>query len=76
MKSPNVWTKQRPDNTWQAKREGASRASGVFRTQAEAWDKSREIAKREGGEAFLCNRGGQIRERNTYTGHDPRDIQG
>lgn len=75
MKKPNVWVKQRPDNKWQAKREGATRASGVFSTQAEAWDQSREIAKREGGEAFLCNRQGQIRERNTY-GHDPRDIKG
>jgi hypothetical protein len=75
MKSPNVWTKCRPDNKWHSKREGASRASGVFNTQAEAWDKSREIAKQEGGEAVLCNRTGQIRERNTY-GHDPRNIKG
>lgn len=66
----NVWVHQRDDGTWQTKREGGERASGVHDTQAEAWDQAKELARETGGEAFLTNREGKIRERNTY-GNDP-----
>ena len=66
----NVWVHQREDGTWQAKREGGERASGVHDTQAEAWDQAKDLARESSGEAFLTNREGKIRERNTY-GNDP-----
>jgi hypothetical protein len=42
----------------------------VFKTQSEAWEKAKSIARKERAEALLHRRDGQIRERNTY-GHDP-----
>ena len=71
----DYWTKQRPDGTWATTAAGASRASRVFDTQSQAWNHTKDLARKSGGEAFLCNRAGQIRERNTY-GHDPRNING
>jgi hypothetical protein len=58
------------DNRWQARREGAQRASVVADKQSAVWDAARQIAKNDGVEAYLHGRNGQIRERNTY-GHDP-----
>lgn len=71
----DIWTKRRPDGKWESKAAGASRASRVTDTQSEAWNHSKAQARKSGGEAFLCNRAGQVRERNTY-GHDPRNIKG
>ncbi len=66
----NTWTQQRPDGRWETKREGSQRASSVHRTQAQAWERGKELARNDGGEAFLKNSEGKIRERNTY-GKDP-----
>ena len=71
----NYWTQQREDGKWESKREGASRASKVADTQAEAWTYSKGQAKDAGGEAFLKGRNGKIRERNTY-GKDPYPPKG
>lgn len=71
----NHWTHPRQDGRWGSKREGNQRDSAVFDTQAEAWKHSKEQARQDGGEAYLQNRQGQIRERNTY-GHDPRETKG
>ncbi|MAS95885.1 MAG: hypothetical protein CMO55_21990 [Verrucomicrobiales bacterium] len=54
------------DNGWGTRREGASRIGKEFATQREAWNDTREKAKRSGGEAFLHGEDGKIRERNTY----------
>ncbi len=72
----DYFTKRQPDGKWASKATGVSRASRVFDTQAEAWNHSKAQACKSRGEAFLCNRAGQIRERNTYTGHDPLNIKG
>lgn len=66
----NFWTQQRPDGKWEAKREGAERASTVTNTQAEAWAYAKEHAKAEQGEALLKGRNTHIRERNTYGNDD------
>ncbi len=66
----NYWTQRRPDGKWESRREGAQRAAKVTKTQAEAWNHSREKAGQGGGEAYLKGRNGQIRARNTY-GKDP-----
>ncbi len=71
----NYWTHPRPDGNWGSKKEGASRDSRVFETQKEAWDYSREQAKQNNSEAFLQNKQGQIRERNSF-GHDPYPPKG
>lgn len=70
----DYWATRHPDG-WQVKGAGNSRATSVHETQAEAWSEARERAKDAGGEAYLQNRHGQIRERNTY-GHDPERSKG
>ena len=55
---------------WAVKEEGAAEPYAVFKTQTEAWEKAKSIARKERAEALLHGRDGQIRERNTY-GHDP-----
>lgn len=66
----NHWISQREDGQWADKREGAERASGLHDTQQEAFEAARDTALREGGEVFIKNRDGQIRERNTYGKED------
>ena len=48
----NYWTQLRPDGKWESKREGATRASRVTDTQADAWSHSRQRAAQAKGEAF------------------------
>ena len=55
---------------WAGKEEGAAEPFAVFKTQSEAWEKAKSIARKERSEALLHGRDGRIRERNTY-GHDP-----
>ena len=71
----DYWTQKRSDGKWETKHEGASRASGVYDTQAESWSRSKDLARDRGGEAYLKDTKGQIRERNTY-GNDPRKSKG
>lgn len=75
MNDKDYWVSKRPDGLWQHKREGAERAAGLHKHQEDAWDAGKEAARKAHGEAFLKNRDGQIRERNTY-GHDPRSTKG
>ena len=70
----NYWTTKHPEG-WATRAEGASRASGVSRTQSEAWERTKELARKSGGEAYLQGKNGQIRERNTY-GYDPEKTKG
>jgi len=62
-------------NRWAVKEEGAAEPFAVFKTQSEAWEKAKSIARKERTEAFLHGRDVQIRERNTY-GHDPTRHKG
>ena len=63
------------DNGWAVRAEGASATTLIFRTQSEAWEKAKSIARKERTEALLHGRDGVIRARNTY-GHDPRRVKG
>ncbi len=72
--SDNYWTTPHADG-WCVKKEGASRASYVFKTQAEAWERTKELARKHKSEAYLQGENGQIRERNSY-GNDPRSSKG
>jgi len=60
---------------WAVKAEGASEPFALFKTQSEAWEKAKSIARKERSEALLHGRNGLIRTRNTY-GHDPNRTRG
>ena len=60
---------------WAVKEEGAAEPFALFKTQREAWEKAKSIARKERAEAFLHGRDGRIRQRNTY-GHDPTRHKG
>ena len=60
---------------WAVRAEGAQGPTAVFKTQSEAWEKAKSIARKERAEAVLHARSGEIRARNTY-GYDPRRSKG
>ena len=60
---------------WAVKAEDASEPVAVFKTQSEAWEKAKAIARKERSEALLHGKNGAIRARNTY-GYDPRSSRG
>jgi hypothetical protein len=60
---------------WAVKEEGAAEPFAVFKTQSEAWERAKSIARKERAEALLHGRDGQIRTRSTY-GHDPSRHKG
>lgn len=66
------------DDGWAAEREGASRASSVHRTQAEAIDAARDyLGNQGGGELNIHGRDGAIRAKDTIApGNDPSNIPG
>lgn len=60
---------------WAVTADGAGAPSAVFKTQSEAWEKAKSLARKERSEALLHSKNGRIRERNAY-GHDPRRSTG
>ena len=60
---------------WAVKAEGAPEPVALFKTQSEAWEKAKSIARKERSEALLYGKNGEIRARNTY-GHDPSRSRG
>jgi hypothetical protein len=60
---------------WAVEPEGASEPHAIFKTQSEAWERAKSIARKERSEALLHAKNGQVRARNTY-GHDPRRRKG
>ena len=65
----DVHVVKHPDG-WATKKEGASRAGSVHRTQKEAQDKARTQAIREKVEVVTHGRNGKIRDSDSY-GKDP-----
>jgi Uncharacterized protein conserved in bacteria (DUF2188) len=63
------------DGEWIVEREGASRASSRHRTQAEADEGGRAVARREQVELIVHGRDGRIRQRESY-GNDPGKSRG
>ncbi|CEG25323.1 DUF2188 domain-containing protein [Bacillus sp. B-jedd] len=51
---------------WQVKGAGNAKATKVTKTQAEAINIAKSIAKNQKSELFIHNEGGRIRERNSY----------
>ena len=60
----------RPKGEWAVRTSGASKASRVFSTQAEAIQFGRSAAQKERTELYVHRKDGTIRERNSY-GKDP-----
>lgn len=60
---------------WAVTAEDAPEPVALFKTQSEAWEKAKSIARKERSEALLHGRNGEIRARNTY-GHDPSRSRG
>ncbi|GAB7005240.1 DUF2188 domain-containing protein [Nocardioides sp. AN3] len=69
-KNPDVHVTPRDDGRWTVTRSGASRASSIHDTQAEAIGAGRSTARREETELLIHGRDGQIRDRDSY-GNDP-----
>jgi hypothetical protein len=63
------------DQGWRVEVAADGRARSVHRTQGEAREAAREIARRTQKELLVHGRDGRIRERNTY-GRDPRRSRG
>ncbi|MCB9879396.1 MAG: DNA-processing protein DprA [Planctomycetes bacterium] len=57
----------REGNGWVNRQEGSRRASGVYRTQAEAVEAARAMAVRESAVHLIHAADGRIREQNTYS---------
>lgn len=58
------------DGKWQVKGAGNKRATKIFKTQKEAEDFGREIAKNQKSELITHNRQGRIRSKDSF-GNDP-----
>lgn len=58
---------------WAEKRNDASRAGGIYKTQGQAVDAARRTLQREGGgELIVMGRDGKIRSKDTVApGNDP-----
>ncbi len=53
------------EDGWQVRREGANRATGVYRTQTEATEAAQAVLRRSGGALTVQGRDGRIRESMT-----------
>lgn len=62
------------EDGWAVKPEGAPAPVAVFRTQSEAWERAKAIARKERAEALLHGRNGLIRTRSAYT-PEPRRLK-
>ena len=69
MAGKNQHVVPHPDG-WAVRGAGNERVSSIHGTQAEAAAQARAAAERQGTEAIIHGRNGQIRERDSY-GNDP-----
>lgn len=71
MTKNNYWVSP-SDDGWRAKREGATRAAGVFETQRGAENYARSILQNNGGgELITQSLHGPIRSKDTINSFDP-----
>jgi hypothetical protein len=75
MSKKNIFVFPLDNGDWKITREAVERASSIHNTQQEAWEKAQQIERKDNVEAFLTNKQGKIRERNTY-GKDPLKSKG
>jgi hypothetical protein len=63
------------EDGWAVRGEGNSRDTSHHRTQGDAIDAAREIARNQRGEVVIHGRDGRIREKDSH-GHDPYPPRG
>ena len=63
------------DGQWAVRGESNQRVTVITRTQQEAIEIAREIARNQGSELLIHRPNGQIRDRDSY-GNDPYPPQG
>jgi Uncharacterized protein conserved in bacteria (DUF2188) len=63
------------DKGWRVEIEGTGDARSTHKTQAEAAQTARRIARQNKTELLIHGRNGRVRERNTYR-RDPRRTKG
>jgi len=73
-KAKNQHVVKRPDG-WAVRGAGNLRDTSHHKTQKEAFEAARDIAKNQKSEVLIHGENGQIRERNTY-GNDPHPPKG
>lgn len=62
----NYHVSKHPESGWQAKKEGAGKASGIFNTQKEAEKAAKEFSSNSGGgEVRIHGLDGKIRDSDT-----------
>jgi hypothetical protein len=73
MSKPQDRMVHKSRNGWSNRRNGASKAEGIYRTQKEAIDAARQNLRNSGGgELTIQDRNGRIRDKDTVSpGHDP-----
>lgn len=64
-----------PNGGWSNKAGGASRATSVHQTKAEAESAARQQSKNEHSELYIHGKNGQIQRKDSH-GNDPRNIKG
>ena len=74
-KQGDVHVMRNNNGGWQVKAEGSTRARSTHKTQTEAANAGRDIARKNKSELLVHGRDGKIRERSTF-GHDPRRTKG
>jgi len=75
MAGRNQYVAPHPKGGWQAKGEGNVRATARTRTQKEAIDIARSIARNQKSELLIHGKDGRIRARDSYGG-DPYPPKG
>jgi hypothetical protein len=60
---------------WQVKGAGNVKATVVTKTQAEAKEIAKQIARNQNSEVIIQGHDGKIREKNSY-GNDPKNVKG
>lgn len=63
------------DGQWKVKQDNATRSSGNFSTQREAFERAREIARNQREEVSVHRKDGTIRDKYSY-GNDPYPPRG
>jgi hypothetical protein len=69
MANNDYWTSKLSNGRWAVKKSSSEKAASLLITQEGAWKEARRLARGAGSEAFLTDRDGLIRTRNSY-GHD------
>jgi hypothetical protein len=69
MAKPAVWVVNHPQG-WATRREGNDRVSATYKTQTEAIEQGRIMARQDRTELIVQDRHGQIRSKDSF-GSDP-----